>query len=107
MEKLKIVSQWRTAFDNLRVCLANVPDRLNCGRCEKCVRTMTGLAALGRLGATAAFVEDDVDCSLFDAFKIVIRERGSFYEEMIPYLEGRGRTDLVECIRAKLAEPPG
>ncbi|MCF8052786.1 MAG: hypothetical protein K9L59_16210 [Desulfobacterales bacterium] len=106
MEKLKIVSQWRTALDNLRVCLANVSDRLNCGRCEKCVRTMTGLAALGRLDATAAFVEDDVDCSMFDAFKIVIRERGLFYEEMIPYLRDRGRQDLVDCIRAKLAEPP-
>lgn len=106
MEKLKIVSQWPAAFDNLRVCLANVPDRLNCGRCEKCVRTMTGLAAIGRLDATAAFVEDDVDCSLFDAFKIVIRERGLFYEEMIPYLEARGRQDLVDCIRAKLAESP-
>ncbi len=34
LEKIRIVSQWDTAFQNFRVCLANVPDQLNCGRCE-------------------------------------------------------------------------
>ncbi|CAB5103340.1 hypothetical protein D3OALGA1CA_1581 [Olavius algarvensis associated proteobacterium Delta 3] len=38
LEKLRIVAEWEVAFQNFRVCLANVPDRLNCGRCEKCVR---------------------------------------------------------------------
>jgi hypothetical protein len=55
LEKIKIVSQWDIAFQNFRVCLANVPDRLNCGKCEKCVRTMTELTALGLLHKTRAF----------------------------------------------------
>lgn len=104
IEKLRIVSGWEPGFQNMRVCLANVEDRLNCGRCEKCVRTMTGLAALGVLHKTRAFVEDDVTSEMFDAFKINIRHREPFYVELLPLLEKQGRNDLSETIRKKLAE---
>lgn len=104
LDKLRIVSGWEPGFQNFRVCLANVEDRLNCGRCEKCVRTMTGLAALGVLHKSRAFVEDDVTPEMFDAFKINIRHRQPFYRELIPMLEKRGRKDLVEVITEKLSE---
>lgn len=106
IEKLRIVSEWDAGFQNFRVCLANVPDRLNCGRCEKCVRTMTGLVALGVLDKTRAFVEDDVTPDMFEPFRIDIRHREPFYTELIPLLEKRGRTDLVKVIRQKLSSPP-
>jgi len=104
LEKLRIVSEWEVAFQNFRVCLANVPDRLNCGRCEKCVRTMAGLAALGLLDKTGAFHEDDITPDHFSSFSITIRTREPFYRELIPYLTERGRYDLVETITQKLAE---
>jgi hypothetical protein len=104
MEKIEIVSRWQQAFDNMRVCLANVPDRLNCGRCEKCVRTMTGLAALGLLDKTAAFEGEDLTPAHFDGFSITIRGRESFYEEMLPLLRARGRDDIVSVIEKKLGE---
>ena len=47
MDKLRIVAGWDVALNNIRVCLANVHDRMNCGKCEKCVRTMLGLLAIG------------------------------------------------------------
>jgi len=103
LDKLQIVSGWQTAFDRLRVCLANVPDRLNCGRCEKCVRTMTGLAAIGALDKTDAFSGDEVTPAHFDAFRITIRERAPFYKEMLPHLRARGRDDLAGVIERKLA----
>jgi hypothetical protein len=106
LEKLRVVSEWDPGFQNFRVCLANVPERLNCGRCEKCVRTMTGLLAIDALHKTRAFVEDDVTPELFEGFQITIRHREPFYRELLPLLEERGRRDLVETIRAKLAEPP-
>ena len=102
MEKIEIVSGWQRALDNMRVCLANVADRLNCGRCEKCVRTMTGLAALGVLHRTAAFNGEDVTPAHFDGFSITIRERAPFYREMLPQLRARGRDDLVAVIEHKL-----
>ena len=106
IDKLRLIAQWPVALDNFRVCLANVPDRLNCGRCEKCVRTMTGLIAIGALERSRAFVENDVDPALFENFKITIRHREPFYEEMLQPLRDQGRDDLAELIQAKLAEPP-
>jgi hypothetical protein len=102
MEKLKIVAAWDVAFQNFRVCLANVPDRLNCGRCEKCLRTMLELETLGLLDKTRAFADDAVDPQWLDAFSITIRGRESFYEELLAPLRRRGRGDLADKIAAKL-----
>ena len=46
MQKLKIVADYAPSYKYLNVCLK---DGNNCGRFEKCVRTMTGLDALGKL----------------------------------------------------------
>jgi hypothetical protein len=102
MTKLKIISEWDTAFQNFRVCLANVPDRLNCGKCEKCVRTMLGLLGLGVLGKTRAFVENDVTPDTLSPFKITIRHRPPFYRELLEHLQSQGRDDLVDLIQRKL-----
>ena len=106
MEKIELVSNWDAAFQNLRVCLANVPDRLNCGRCEKCVRTMLELLAAGTLHKTGAFVEKDVKPEMLSGFSIRIRERQSFYLEILPLLAGKGRDDLVKTIKHKLLSDP-
>ncbi|MFO7715016.1 hypothetical protein [Desulfosarcina sp.] len=111
MEKLKIVAGWDVAFQNFRVCLANLPDKLNCGRCEKCVRTMLELEALDLLHKTRAFEADKVDPAWLDAFSITIRVREPFYKELIEPLRRRGRQDLAEKIERKLTDrtgrPPG
>jgi len=104
LEKLRLVADWDVAFQNFRVCLANVADRLNCGKCEKCVRTMTELIAIGALDKTHAFVENDVSPELFSGFKITIRHRAPFYEEMLPFLKERGRDDLVRTITRMLQD---
>jgi len=102
LEKIKIVSGWDAAFQNFRVCLANVPDRLNCGRCEKCVRTMTELTALGVLHKTRAFVEDEVTSEDIEQFDITIRVRPPFYRPLIPLLRDQGRNDLADTIERLL-----
>jgi hypothetical protein len=102
LDKLRLVADWDVAFNNFRVCLANVEDRLNCGKCEKCVRTMTELLAIGVLQKTNAFVENDVSPELFAGFDITIRHRAPFYEAILPLLEERGRDDLVQTIKSKL-----
>lgn len=104
VDKLRLIAEWPVALDNFRVCLANVPDRLNCGRCEKCVRTMCGLAAIGALEKSRAFAENDIDPALFDRFKITIRHREPFYEELLEPLREQGRHDLAELIERKLRE---
>ncbi|MFH2091574.1 MAG: hypothetical protein ABIJ31_04350 [Pseudomonadota bacterium] len=104
LEKIKIVSQWDVAFNNFRVCLANVPDRLNCGKCEKCVRTMTELTALGLLHKTRAFVEDEILPEDIARFDITIRVRPPFYRPMVPLLREQGRDDLAKVIEQQLKE---
>lgn len=103
LEKIKIVSQWDTAFNNFRVCLANVKDKLNCGQCEKCVRTMTELTALGLLDKTSAFEQDDVRPQDIARYDITIRTRPPFYRPLIEKLKERGRNDLADTIVAGLA----
>ncbi|HCY83930.1 MAG TPA: hypothetical protein DHV36_02215, partial [Desulfobacteraceae bacterium] len=102
LEKIEIVSKWDAAFQNFRVCLANVPDQLNCGQCEKCVRTMTELTALGLLDKTRAFEADKVMPEDIDRFDITIRVRPPFYRPMVPLLRQQGRDDLADTIERKL-----
>lgn len=102
MEKHRIVSEWDAAFQNFRVCLANTPDRLNCGVCEKCTRTRTELLALGLLDKTNAFVEDDVTAEELLKYSITIRGREIFYRDMLKPLAEMGRTDLVDAIETQL-----
>jgi len=102
LEKIRIVSQWDIAFNNFRVCLANVPDLLNCGKCEKCVRTRLELAALGLLHKTRAFVQDELTPEDIEKFDITIRVRPPFYRPLIPLLRKQGRDDLASAIEKQL-----
>lgn len=53
-EKLPAIADWPLAMENLRVCLAGRAIG-NCGRCEKCVRTMILLYLNDRLDAAPTF----------------------------------------------------
>jgi hypothetical protein len=53
-QKLEQVAECQDALDVLRVCWRHV-DRYNCGSCEKCLRTMVALEALGALERCPAF----------------------------------------------------
>jgi hypothetical protein len=107
LEKIQIVSEWDTAFQNFRVCLANVPDLLNCGKCEKCVRTMTELTALGLLHKTRAFAADEVTPADIAQFDITIRVRPPFYRPLIPLLRNQRRDDLADTIELLLGRSGG
>lgn len=105
IDKIRSIADWDIALDNLRVCLANVKERLNCGKCEKCVRTMLGLEAVGVLDKISSFQEKQVSPDLLDNFSITIRHREHFYRELIEPLIECGRGDLAEVIERKLREP--
>jgi hypothetical protein len=54
-EKLEFIAGFDVALENLRVCGEKQVVDLNCGRCEKCVRTMTSLYACGVLDKADTF----------------------------------------------------
>ncbi len=47
LEKVRLITEWEVAVNNIRVCWEGGVPGENCGTCEKCVRTQLELVALG------------------------------------------------------------
>ena len=54
-QKVQALAGWRIVNDHLRVCWENRSQTLNCGVCEKCVRTQAQFIAAGANEIPAAF----------------------------------------------------
>jgi hypothetical protein len=59
VEKVQMISDWEIAQQNLRVCgnPEYVDTDMNCSRCEKCVRTMIPIYALGKMDEFKTFAK--------------------------------------------------
>jgi hypothetical protein len=108
-DKTKLIAEWDPALKHLRVCNKYKQYRagmFNCGRCEKCIRTMLTLLALGVLDKTQAFPTNDVSAELV-LDKVDIHKEYIFlapiYEALIGPLTARGRHDLAEAIQYVIA----
>ncbi len=103
LDKVKMIANWDVALDNIRVCTNNSPGKLNCGECEKCIRTMTELLAIGKLESSRAFTTKNVSQEMFGS--IFFKDQGydDMYRELIEPLKGMGRFDLVKVIEQKSA----
>ena len=102
LDKTALVANWPVGLDNLRVCQRDSTGKTNCGRCEKCIRVMTSLVALGKMSQCGCFPDRDVSPELLH----LVREWGmidthwklDWYTELIPLLSARGRLDLANLI---------
>lgn len=103
-EKIQLIADWEVALRDLRVCTMNPVHGLNCGHCEKCIRTMLELLACGKLAATKAFPAQDVTPEQILNIDMDVDFPAFWYEELIPSLTELGRSDLVRAIQAKLRE---
>ncbi len=114
MEKTALVAQWPVGLNQLQVCTGQDSGEANCGACEKCIRTMTSLVALGKLKDCRAFPVDDVTPELLatlEAYDMIYADNQmNYYLDIVPYLKHRGRDDLVQVIEdvaaAFHAKPP-
>jgi hypothetical protein len=107
LDKTALIAEWDVALQHMRVCNRTYnyrPETFNCGQCEKCVRTMLELVALGKLGETNAFPVHDVSPEL------VLASAGAHdhhlemdYLVLLDPLARIGRHDLVKAIRQKRA----
>jgi hypothetical protein len=77
-------------------------DRVNCGACEKCLRSAVGLLVLGRLGEAETFRESDVTP---DALRALPWSVGfeAYWGELAAGLRRIGRSDLAAIVEEKLA----
>ncbi|MGI6381241.1 MAG: hypothetical protein ACOX2R_10820 [Anaerolineae bacterium] len=99
LDKLCLLADWDVALRNLRVCTSAPPTQLNCGSCEKCVRTMLELMAIGKLDAASSFPAQRVEPEQVEALSLRPDEI-PYYEEAIEPLASRGHTHLSEAVRA-------
>jgi len=106
-EKTKLVAEWDLALQHLRVCNKTElyqPGMFNCGKCEKCVRTMLALEASGVLERTSAFPVREIHEELVMTAVQLAPNTFPLYGELIAPLQEKGRLDLVRAIEQKMAE---
>ena len=101
LEKLRNVVKYEPSYKYLNVCL---DDGDNCGICEKCVRTLLGIDALGSLD----LYKDVFDVDYYRAHKpwylqqmlYRIKEKKHDYFEMKPYF--KDEFSIIMKIRAEI-----
>jgi hypothetical protein len=105
LQKLELLADWQVGLDNLRVCNKQElyqPGRLNCGECEKCVRTMLGLIAVGALTKTSAFPRRNLSVEEAAPQLAIWKTVYPFYEELVQPLRAVGRDDLAQLLERAL-----
>jgi hypothetical protein len=102
LEKTRYVADWDVGLQNLRVCFGNPENDLNCAGCEKCLRTMTALVALGKLRDCRAFPKRDVTPEMLADLAMSNNYTLLCYEELVSPLRERGRNDLADVIERKI-----
>lgn len=103
LAKVREIARAPHGLECLRVCPANAPGRLNCGECEKCIRTRLELLAAGVDESPAFGVNAMPPAVLADRLTIEAAYQTAYYGELVHALEARGHDDLAFVIADKLA----
>lgn len=100
LQKCEFIARNDIALQNLRVCWKNQSDQYNCGRCEKCKRTMLMLKAIGVLDKCTTF---QPKLSTRDIASIWIREKGKemYYNNLIDSI-GKDQRQLRYAVKVAL-----
>ncbi|MCE9630697.1 MAG: polysaccharide pyruvyl transferase family protein [Planctomycetia bacterium] len=83
LEKLRAIGGEPLVQRHLRVCWQNVAGKTNCGRCEKCVRTMLMLDVCGTLGQFPGFDHGRHLSAAVDALPQVDDVVAPFYRDLL------------------------
>jgi hypothetical protein len=100
-EKIRTIVRDRDALGWLRVCYRNPDQAYNCGRCEKCLRTMLSLHALGALEQAPTFA-NDIDPSAVRKLRFLNRNSLAFAKENLQVLEGPLHRALLTAYLASM-----
>jgi hypothetical protein len=100
LEKIRTIAREPLVQRHLRVCWKNVGSLMNCGRCEKCIRTMLAIDACGMLGLFPGFASGRGLGSAIDALPAVDAVVEPFYRDLL----GRGLSPMTAAAVGRLLE---
>lgn len=106
LDKVRLISRSPVALAALRVCWRAQSDG-NCGRCEKCLRTMIALELCDSLELATTFPETKLDLAKVSRIYCPWAPEGSlqlYYQEMRAAAEAKGRTDLARAIGSAMSK---
>jgi hypothetical protein len=99
--KVAAIARSEVALSTLRVCWANEGEQYNCGRCEKCLRTMLALHVAGALDRCSTF---KVPLTTAAVRRMVLGESSEiFLRDLVQALAGsRQDRKLVRAVESAL-----
>lgn len=105
LERVRAISQWPPLRGRLRVCPEDRVETLNCGRCEKCLRTRLQLLAAGDPSAMDSFP----DVPLVEMLELVVKTDAEtrfphFWREVQAALSDKRLRELIGML---LSHQPG
>jgi hypothetical protein len=101
-EKVRELTRWPAALAALRVCPGDPGGELNCGVCEKCLRTRLELLAAG-VEETAALGPSLTPVELWDERVLgPVADRAITYQDLLPPLRARGLAPLCDMLEEKI-----
>jgi hypothetical protein len=104
IEKIERLTHSPIAMKTLRVCLDRRSGRYNCGRCEKCLRTLVSLKAIGALGQCET-MENSIDLKALR--RVVIRNDIvlDYAQENLDAMERLGtEPELARILKRQIAQ---
>lgn len=86
LQRIKLLSQYPIVLDTLQVCNNNPGGEYNCGRCEKCIRTMIELRIAGALDNCNVFTSP-LSTKRVSNLNLINRDARQYAEENLKALE--------------------
>jgi len=93
-EKIRQLADWPLALKHLRVCWVNPDNAYNCGRCEKCVRTLVLLEMAG-LSHLAESFDTRLDAAAIPDLQMASTIVLSHWEQILDLLRQNSRFDTL------------
>jgi hypothetical protein len=104
-EKIDFLSRFPLALDELHVCWEDRSER-NCGRCEKCVRTLLAIEVLGVRERATTFPREPFDPGRLAEVWKDKPLNVQIYRHLMKHAERAERSDIVAAIARQLDRTP-
>lgn len=96
IDKIRLIGQDKDALKILRVCWHD--KGYNCGECEKCLRTMASLRALGLHTPSFPECTDDITRNKLGKLNLYEEYVGAYLAENLAAARASGDTELVKAL---------